>query len=51
MKKSPEQTAKSAEELKQPTVKAFSGKSKETIKGLDLEDKIELERKEAYIEP
>jgi ssDNA-binding Zn-finger/Zn-ribbon topoisomerase 1 len=32
-------------------VKTFSNKPKETVKTVELEDKIELQRKEAYIEP
>jgi ssDNA-binding Zn-finger/Zn-ribbon topoisomerase 1 len=51
MKKNPEQIVNSAEDLKKSIVKTFSNKSKETVKTIDLEDKIELQRREAYIEP
>jgi predicted RNA-binding Zn-ribbon protein involved in translation (DUF1610 family) len=51
MKKNQEQTTNAAVELKQSIVKTFSNKQKEAIKPVDLEDTIELERKEAYIEP
>jgi|WetSurMetagenome_2_1015567.scaffolds.fasta_scaffold05290_3 predicted RNA-binding Zn-ribbon protein involved in translation (DUF1610 family) len=51
MKKNQEQTTNAATDLKQSIVKTFSNKPKETIKSVDLEDKIELERREAYIEP
>ena len=39
------------EQLKAIDSKTLSNKNKEAIKAIDLEDKIELERREAYIEP
>ncbi len=44
-------TMQATEGQKQPLGKIFSSKNKEPIKALDAEDKIELERREAYIEP
>jgi len=47
MKRNQERTARSAVETKQ----SATSKPKGTVKTLDLEDKIELQRKEAYIDP
>ena len=44
-------TVKTAENQKQLESKIPPNKNKEPIKTLDAEDKIELERREAYIEP
>lgn len=44
-------TAQTTEDQKQLLSKIFPNKNKEPIKTLDTEDKIELERREAYIEP
>ncbi len=44
-------TAQATEDQKQLVSKIFPNKNKEPIKTLDTEDKIELERREAYIEP
>ena len=44
-------TAQAAEDQKQLLSKIFPNKNKDPIKTLDTEDKIELERREAYIEP
>ena len=53
MKKNPQSTdtAQATEDQKQPASKISSNKNKEPIKSLDTEDQIELERREAYIEP
>jgi ssDNA-binding Zn-finger/Zn-ribbon topoisomerase 1 len=51
MKKTQEQTVSSVTDLRQSIAKTFSSRPKDTVKALDIEDKIELERKEAYIEP
>jgi predicted RNA-binding Zn-ribbon protein involved in translation (DUF1610 family) len=44
-------TAQATEDQKQLLSKIFPNKNKDPIKTLDTEDKIELERREAYIEP
>jgi predicted RNA-binding Zn-ribbon protein involved in translation (DUF1610 family) len=44
-------TTQATEDQKQLLSKIFSNKKQEPIKTLDTEDKIELERREAYIEP
>jgi predicted RNA-binding Zn-ribbon protein involved in translation (DUF1610 family) len=51
MKKNQEQTANQSDDFRQSIVKTFSSKPKETVKTVELEDKIELQRREAYIEP
>ena len=51
MKKTHEQSTNSAEGLKQSAAKNLYSKTKDSVKTIDLEDKIELERREAYIEP
>ncbi len=53
MKKTPQSTdtVQVTENQKPLISKILPNKNKETIKALDTEDKIELERREAYIEP
>ena len=53
MKKNTQETdtTQATEDQKQLLSKIFSNKKQEPIKTLDTEDKIELERREAYIEP
>ncbi len=53
MKKNPQSTdtVQITENQKPLISKILPNKNKETIKALDTEDKIELERREAYIEP
>ena len=53
MKKNPQSTdtVQVTENQKPLISKILPNKNKETIKALDTEDKIELERREAYIEP
>ena len=54
MKKQSQQntdTTQATQEQKQSLGKDFLNKNKEPIKAIDAEDKIELERREAYIEP
>jgi ssDNA-binding Zn-finger/Zn-ribbon topoisomerase 1 len=51
MKKNTERTANPTQDLTKSIGKTFSNKPKETVKTMDLEDKIELQRKEAYIKP
>jgi ssDNA-binding Zn-finger/Zn-ribbon topoisomerase 1 len=52
MKKNQEQSKDSAKLAEaQSSIKTTQGNSKETIQTMDQEDKIELERREAYIDP
>jgi len=50
MKKSQEQKTDAKKAAEQPNENTISDK-KEAINAIDVEDKIELERREAYIEP
>jgi ssDNA-binding Zn-finger/Zn-ribbon topoisomerase 1 len=51
MKKNQDQKTDAKKTAEPPKENTISDKNKETIKALDMEDKMELERKEAYIEP
>ncbi len=51
MKKTQEQETVMKGIAEQPNASIISDKDKVTIKAFDAEDKIEFERREAYIEP